>query len=227
MRQLAFLAWCFLVAAIDLTAAAQAESSWYVSGSAGAYLREDASGNTTITNGVTSAPGTNRSSFDAGPIVNLAVGYRLPARFRVEVEAGYATYLRSTINPVSAGFPQLTGADFNRESGGRFNNYSATINLFYDIPIDDQLVPYVGGGIGGVHRDLSRGVYVSNAGLRFNEAGGSGDFGIALVEAGLSIGVGHNLSIVPAYRYIRFFANTPATGDEAAHVLKIGLRYDF
>jgi hypothetical protein len=78
MRQLAFLAGCFLVAAIDLTAAAQAESSWYVSGSAGAYLREDASGNTTITNGVTSAPGTNRSSFDAGPIVNLAVGYRLP-----------------------------------------------------------------------------------------------------------------------------------------------------
>jgi hypothetical protein len=111
----------------------------------------------TFTNGVTTAPGTNRFSYDPGPVVNLAIGYKLPANFRAEVEAGYASYLRSKVNPLSAGFPQLNGSDFNRTSGGRFDNYSATINVFYDIPINDDVAPFVGIGMGAVHRELSQG----------------------------------------------------------------------
>jgi opacity protein-like surface antigen len=205
----------------------RAENSWYILGSLGAYLREDASGATSFSNGIVSGQGTNRFSFDPGPIANVAIGHKLPANFRAEIEAGYASYFRSKVNPQSASIPALDGSDFNRVSGGRFNNYSGTLNLFYDIPINDALAPYVGIGMGGVHRDLSRATYVSSGGTRFLVAGGSGNFGTALVEAGLSVDIGQNLSIVPAYRYSHFFSDTPQSGDEVAHIAKLGLRYSF
>jgi opacity protein-like surface antigen len=209
-------------------AAAHAEGPWYLSGSVGGYFRESDSGPVTITNHIITAPGTLKDSFDPGIIANLALGYRLPARFRVELEAGYAEYRTSTVNPNSTPFPTLRGQDFNRQSGGQNSRYMGTINVFYDLPIAGPFVPYVGGGLGGEHGELTRAVFADANGNRFDEPGGQSTRGVAVIEGGVTITLSPVLAIVPAYRYVRYFGGVVGFNDsEAAHVVKLGLRYSF
>jgi opacity protein-like surface antigen len=219
------LASALLLAASALPAAAQ--TPWYVSGSAGGYWREDQSGPATITNGIVTAPGTIHESFDPGPVLNAAVGYRLPAGFRVEGEIGYAHYSAHAIVPVSSAFPTLDGRTFNRRSGGDFNRYTATVNAFYDLPLTATLTPYLGAGIGFAHADNTRTVFASASGAQFLQGGTSRDHGVMLAEGGVAIAVAPSWSLVPAYRYVRYFATGNRTGDESAHVVKLGLRYAF
>jgi opacity protein-like surface antigen len=209
-------------------AAAHAEGPWYVSGSVGGYFRQSDSGTVTITNRITTAPGTITDSFDPGIIANVAIGYRLPARFRVELEAGYAEYQTASVNPDSVPFPTLRGQDFNRQSGGQNTRYMGTVNVFYDVPISGPFVPYLGGGIGGSHGELTRTVFADANGNRFDEGGGQSTRGVALVEAGITISLRPALAVVPAYRYVRFFGGPTGLNDsETAHVAKLGLRYSF
>ncbi|HEV7910239.1 MAG TPA: outer membrane beta-barrel protein [Methylocella sp.] len=209
-------------------AAGHAESPWYLSGSVGGYFREGDSGPVTITNHIITAPGTLKESYDPGIIANLALGYRLPARFRVELEAGYAEYQAATVNPSSAPFPTLRGQDFNRQSGGQSRRDMGTVNVFYDLPIAGQFVPYVGGGIGGEHGELTRAVFADANGNRFDQSGGESTRGVAVVEGGVTITLSPAFAVVPAYRYLRIFGGGAGfNASEAAHIVKLGLRYSF
>ena len=48
-----------------------------------------------------------------------------------------------------------------------------------------------------------------------------------LVEAGVSIALDDQWSLVPAYRYSHYFLNANVFGDETAHIFKLGVRYSF
>jgi opacity protein-like surface antigen len=216
-----------LIVASACAARAHAESSWYMSGSLGAYFQEDQGGPTTFSRGVQSGPGVQQESFSPGIVANLALGYKFPARIRVEAEIGYAGFQDEKINPVSASFPQLDGRDFTLQSGGDQRRYMGTLNVFYDFPVGGSIVPYVGVGLGGVHAEASQATFVSASGTKFNQSGGTHDHGLALVEGGVSIDISDDVAIVPAYRYIHFFANGGAFGDEVTHIFKVGLRYSF
>src|SRR6202790_2987778 len=114
--------------------AALAQSPWYITGSAGAYWRSDASRSTTFTNGFgATSPGTNTTTYDPGPVINLGLGYKLPSGFRVEAELGYAHYSSSSVSTLSTNgvFPSLTGTRLTTSSGSGHDNWSATANAFY------------------------------------------------------------------------------------------------
>ncbi len=220
---------------------AHAESPWYVTGSVGGYYREDESGQVTIVtrfaNGDTiTSPGSSLTdSFGQGVFGGLALGYRLPARFRVEIEADYAHYSEFKLNATSSniifvnGFPTgARGQNFTRQAGADTDRYNATVNAFYDIPgLPAWVTPYVGGGIGVSYGETSRGIFADVLGNRFAEAGGSATRGVALVEGGVALALSDHFALVPAYRYFRYFGDTPVRGDEVAHVAKVGLRYSF
>src|ERR1700679_2106472 len=88
---------------IFMAHAAAAQSPWYISGSAGVFLRSDSSRSTTISNALgISGPGTDTTAFDPGPTFNLGVGYKLPLGFRVEGEIGYEHYAASSASPFSS-----------------------------------------------------------------------------------------------------------------------------
>jgi opacity protein-like surface antigen len=218
------------VVAAMLAVSARAESPWYVSGSLGGYFREGASGPDTffkIDDPSISSPGTQRESFDPGYIANAAVGYRLLANVRVEAELGYADYMLSTVSPQADTFPQLNGQPFNRQTGGEWSRFTGTINAFYDLPVPGRFVPYVGLGVGGAHGEATTARLVSSTGAIFESLGGSSTRGVMLAEGGVSIALSEHISLVPAYRYLRYFLNASVGGDEAAHIVKLGLRYSF
>jgi opacity protein-like surface antigen len=217
-----------LVAGVaGFAAGAQAAGPWYVSGSVGGYFREDATATTTISNGVTTAPGESARTFDPGIILNLAVGYRLPARLRAEVELGYADYGADSVTPMVAAFPTINGVTFGQGSGSNLHRYLATANLFYDLPVEGRFVPYVGGGLGVIHVQAATITYTSAAGGRFTSRLAAGDKAVALLEGGVTIVVTDAIAVVPAYRYIRQAGSVGVNGTEVAHVVKLGMRYSF
>ena len=210
--------------------AAHADNRWYFAASGGVYLREDQSGSTTITNGITTAPGTQNESFDPGPIANVSVGYKIPSHFRIEGEFGFATYKPNQVSPVSSGFPGLTGQSFKLKSGGITDRYTATVNAFYDFHVRGHFVPHLGAGVGGAYNHDTQATFQDASGntfVQFAPGDGWNTDGIALLEAGLNITASDKWSIVPAYRYLRFFAASNHFGDEGGHIFKIGLRYSF
>lgn len=218
---------CAAAAMLACAPAARAESPWYVSGSLGGYFREDSSGVETITNHVITAPGIVTDTFDPGILANAALGYRLPAGFRLEAEAGYASYQAATTNPNSAPFPTLRGQQFNRQTGGGRTVFMGTLNVFYDLPFTGRFVPYLGGGLGGAHTEAQHTRFVDSEGNGFTESSGEATRGVALVEGGVNISLSSHLALVPAYRYLLFFTDQSSRGDEAAHIVKLGLRYSF
>jgi opacity protein-like surface antigen len=107
------------------------------------------------------------------------------------------------------------------------NRYTATLNLFYDVPLGETVVPYVGGGLGGAHVEDISGTGVDNFGRTAHFVGGDVTRGVALLEGGLTVTVTPNIAVVPAYRWIRFFGGAGLGQTESAHIAKLGLRYSF
>jgi opacity protein-like surface antigen len=222
-----------VIAAVGLAswgAPARADGPWYVSSSIGGYFREQQSGTANffrLADPKDGHPGTQTMSFSPGLVGNLAIGHTLPARFRIEAELGYAAYQLSTVSPSSSFFPELNGSTFNHRSGGDNSRYMGTLNLFYDLPFGQTFVPYGGAGLGGAHEEDTTGKYVNANGTLFEQGGGQVTRGVALVEAGVTIALTKDLSLVPAYRYLRFFGGAGFGDAEAVHVVKLGLRYAF
>jgi opacity protein-like surface antigen len=208
-------------------AVALAAGPWYVSGSVGGYFREDATPTTTISNGVIVSPGEVARTFDPGYILNLAVGYRLPARLRAEIELGYADYDADSVTPMAAAPLASNGVTFSRPIGSDLHRYMVTANLFYDLPVEGRFVPYVGGGIGAIHVQAATITYESAAGGRFTSRLAAGDKAVALLEGGVTIAVTDAIAVVPAYRYLRQAGSVGNNGTEVAHVVKLGMRYSF
>lgn len=218
-----------IVAGIVLAAhGAAAQSNWYISGSAGALLVPDVSGSTTIfsSSSKLQGPGTNTATYNPGEALNAALGYRLPMGFRVEAELGYLHYTDDTINPLSTNgaFPAYTGAKLSNPSGGDHDRFTATVNLFYDLPVTFAgITPYVGGGAGYFHGTAADAVFLTSTDRTFTVHGSTGDNALVLGEIGASYALTPKLSLVPAYRYEYFFG----TSAHSANILKIGLRYAF
>lgn len=206
---------------------AHAAGPWYVAGSAGGYFREDATASTTITNGITTAPGENARTFDPGVLLNLAVGYRFPLSLRAELEFGYAEYGADSATPMVAAFPTLNGVTFSHPTGSDLHRLMGTFNLFYDLPVPGRFVPYVGGGVGIAHVQAATITYHSASGTPFTSRLRSGDKGVGMIEAGVTIGITDSISVVPAYRYIHQAGSVGNNGTEIAHVAKLGMRYTF
>jgi opacity protein-like surface antigen len=205
---------------------ARAAGPWYVSGSAGGYFREGTTASTTISNGVTAAPGEIARGFDPGYLLNVAVGYRLPARLRAEIEFGYAEYGADSITPASV-FPTSNGITFSHPVGSDLHRIMGTVNLFYDLPVQGRFVPYVGGGLGIIHALQTTITFQSASGGHFTSNLASGDKGVAVLEGGVTIALTDAIAIVPAYRYIRSAGSIHNNGTEIAHVAKLGMRYSF
>ena len=226
---------CFLaVAAGSVLAAhgAAAQGAWYISGSAGGLFMSDRSGGVTITNpglGL-SAPGTNTSTYSPGETANLALGYQLPAGFRVEGELGYQHFQISTVSPLVTNgvFPQLNGSRLSDPSGGDHNVFTATANLFYDLPFTFAgITPYIGGGAGYYYSTSTNAVFLESTGGRhFTQRGGTADNAILLGEIGASYHLTSNLSLVSSYRYEYLFSQSSA-GGFGGNIVKLGLRYSF
>jgi opacity protein-like surface antigen len=208
-------------------AEAQAAGPWYVAGSVGGYFREESTAPTTFSSGSATAPGEVTRTFDPGVVLNLAVGYRLPAHLRAEVELGYAHYNIDTVTPTVAALPALNGVQFGHSTGSDLQRTMATANLFYDLPVAGCFVPYVGGGLGAIHIQSGTTTSISATGAQLVGHRPSGDDGVALIEAGVTIAVTDAIAIVPAYRYVREFGDVANNGTEIAHIVKLGMRYSF
>jgi hypothetical protein len=105
-----------------------------ISSASGGVIPMDYSRSVTITNpgfGL-SGPGTNTSTYNPGEVINAAIGYRLPMRFRVEGELGFQHFTANTISPNNTNgiFPAFTGARLSNPSGGEHDMFTSTANLF-------------------------------------------------------------------------------------------------
>ncbi len=172
------------------------------------------------------AVGVEKVAHQPGESLNLALGYRVNARFRVEVEAGYTQYASGSLRPFTSNpnFPALDGRAFRQNTGGDYSRETATLNSFYDLrPAGARWAPYLGLGVGAAATRRTTGYFTSADGHNFRSDGGSGVSGLALAEAGLNIRLAPNLTLAPAYRYVRYF-NANA---DIAHVIRASLRYAF
>ncbi len=211
---------------IIMAHAALAQSPWYVTGGAGIFLRSDSTRSATLFNGLgTTAPGTDTSSFNPGPSINLGVGYKLPLGFRVEGDFEYDRFSTSSVSPFSTDgtFPALAGNRLGVVSGGNRDSYSATVNVFYDLPVPGRFVPYVGVGAGASHGESQTGIFAGPGVSKFTGIGTSGNYALIAAEIGLTIAINQNWAIVPSYRYEHGFS----TGPLDANILRVGLRYSF
>jgi hypothetical protein len=219
-----------LVAAMALLAgggAAQAANGWYVSGSAGAYLRQDTRGTGQFTKaGAPPAEGENATAYDAGFTLQAAVGRRVTPHLRLEAELGYASYLADHANPVTDDplYPRLDGRTYARETGARSTRLTGALASFYDFgPVAAGLAPYLGGGLGVADAWTDSGLFQAADGAPLHLRGGDRTGGFGFVETGLSIPLTAKLSFVPSYRYAHAFGGVR----DRASVLSGGLRYAF
>jgi opacity protein-like surface antigen len=228
-----------------------AQSPWYITGSAGAYLRSDASRSTTFFNDsrTITVPGTATTTYDPGPVVNLGVGYRLPLGFRIEGELGYAHYSVDSVSPLSTGgaptvtnpnalgtspvrFPSrdpFVGLNGNRlalQSGGGHDTYTGTINAFYDLPIPGWIVPYVGAGFGVAHGTQQTAHFSGPDEPRFTGLGSSATNAVILAELGVTFRIDDRWSVMPSYRFEHVFTTGNAFPSNA-NIFKLGVRYSF
>ncbi len=207
------------------SSAAHAQNSWYISGSAGAALFSDRTADATLRNGLGQrGPGQITTTFNPGVAVDGAIGYHLPLGFRVEAEFGYIHSSRDTVT-INTSVPALSflNGKFSSPVGGDLNFFTATVNMFYDLPVNlAGIKPYVGAGAGYYHLNADQAEFT----VPFRVTGAGADFSnvAVLAEVGATISLGPKLSLVPAYRYEHFF--TGSNGFDS-NQFKIGLRYDF
>jgi opacity protein-like surface antigen len=204
------------------------QSPWYIAGSAGVLSRLDASRSATFFNSLgTTGPGTNTTTFSPGAVFNLGLGYKLPWGFRIEAEGGYAHYSAESVSPFSTNgaFPLLNGSRLQLQSGGARDEYSATLNAFYDLPVPGRFIPYVGAGIGANIDNAQTGHFAGVGGQpRFSQLGGSGTNAAILGELGVTITLNAKWAVVPSYRFEKVLTKAGAYPNEA-NIFKLGLRY--
>jgi opacity protein-like surface antigen len=152
--------------------------------------------------------------------------YKLPLGFRIEVEGGYAHYTTASASPLSTNgaFPTLNGSRLGSQSGGAHNEYSATFNAFYDVPVSDWYTPYIGAGVGVVGTNIQTGVFAGPGGIpQFTQIGRNATDALMIAEAGMTIKIDAKWAIVPSYRFEKVVTN--GTLPENNNIFKLGVRY--
>lgn len=225
MRSLATVSLGLLAMFLSVQAAS-AQSNWYISGSAGVYLRSSVTTTGDVSSPSGRAAATVTNTYDPGPVINAAIGYRLPFGVRVEAEAGFAHFTTASSNPFAPGVPGLNGSKLTPSAGGGHDRYTGTVNAFYDLPISGRYVPYIGGGFGVAQLNGGTTYFpVPGTSGRFIVGGASVVRPVILGEVGVAIALSDRWSVVPAYRFEHAFQTGANT--ENAHILKLGLRYAF
>jgi opacity protein-like surface antigen len=209
-----------------------AQAQWYVEGGFGTLLRESADHNTGVINRSTGAGGQAvlTYNYDPGLTANLALGYRFETGIRLATEVGYSRYgigsvqLRST----DGKFPILNGLAFGRQWGGVIDDFTGTVNAFYDLPVSGGFVPYLGGGVGAVYTTSPDGRFLNvSIPATFSDAGGGTVLRPMFVaETGLNIAFGEHWTMVPSYRFQHVFTPDGVPTFDAS-ILRLGLRYSW
>ncbi|MDB5407248.1 MAG: porin family protein [Rhodospirillales bacterium] len=189
---------------------APVSAQMYASGSLGLFSPNDS---TARGNGFSGS-----AQLDNGIDAAAALGFRFTPNIRAEGEFGYAHTRLNKITVNGVGSAAVTGGDVDL--------YTFTANAYYDFTNSSIYTPYLGGGLGLAHQELSSG---SAAGVSFT-SGSSNNF-MWQLEAGVSIAISPSLSVVPAYRYARISDGGTSGGvtsdDSEGNIFKIGLRYKF
>jgi opacity protein-like surface antigen len=150
--------------------------------------------------------------YDTGYAIGGKLGYRM-GQIRLEGELGYRA--ADAEFEADSGFVLVVDAD---------NEYSAlfgSANAYYDIAELSLgglgVTPYVGAGLGYTNVELD------------NDSAGSDeeDGFLFLGEAGVTINLSPNLSIVPAYRFDYTAIDVGEDDEFTAHSLLLGARFDF
>ena len=164
------LAGCATLAVVG--AAVAASSGLYLGG--GVALR-GTTANLEYTDGTKLRP-----SFDESPAYVLNLGYRFPIPVRVEGEFGFN---KSYANPDTGGFR------------GSLEQWTAMLNIAYDIPLTDRLSLTVGGG-GGYVKTLGR---IHSGGLDYLHD--DNDATVWQAMGGIAFQVFDELELFAEYRY--------------------------
>ena len=215
------------VAAVSIAAASQGQArhnGWYVGIEAGANWVDD--------NGFFSGKGlpefsevslvavpfgADQLSFDTGWAALATVGYAFDNNWRIEGEIGYRSNDLQLDEFFGGKAPRILSTD------GELTEYTAMINVIYDVPLTDKLNLNLGVGVGVDYADID-----------INGAGGDSDTNFAYQAiAGVTYEINKRLDLTLTYRYLHvespdFTINrTPVQLDDVEkHTVTVGLRYD-
>jgi outer membrane protein OmpA-like peptidoglycan-associated protein len=229
-------------AALSLLSAQQSSAhhqGWYVGGEAGInwisdndIAFEDNFASTDAFSNISLDSGT--VNFDAGWAGLATVGYGFEKNWRIELEGGYRSndfnaavnYFDSNVE-CRAAFQTELGCPGTATAKGSFDEWTAMVNVVYDVPLTDKLDLNIGVGAGA---DFSR---VKAAGFKDDDT----NFAYQAI-VGLSYKVTDRLDLTVNYRYLNVDSpsytadlgfDAVATAnfqDVQKHTVTIGLRYD-
>lgn len=178
---------------------------WYGTISGGYAMSEDLVGKDHDGN-------KGRIGMDGGYVFAAALGYKWPKYLRTEFEVSYQSNSMDSIS--------VNGNKVNMSGDARMLFYS--VNAYHDFNTGSKFMPYVGGGLGGVHQMVSN---VSAGGTNFSS--GSSDNLELHGEVGLHYDLGREVSVGPSYRFVHIFQTEEGLGDSNLHQVKVGLRFPF
>jgi opacity protein-like surface antigen len=194
-----------------------APASWYVALRGGAVFTDDTSFGTLGT--------TVDNTYDAGPFVAGAVGYQFRTwGLRAEAELGY---LESS---VSSHDIDGVGSFSNDDAFGDTSAMFGLASLYYDLPINAPIRPFVGGGIGAAdvsfenHGTTPTGTVLDDSSNAFAWH----------LTAGVNYDISPNMALEVGYRYLEFDGvevtaadGTQSSIDTGNHISFAGLKYRF
>ena len=180
----------------------QTVTGLYIGAGAGANFLENSSLNSNNSLAANLAArgvaGRGHAIFDAGFVGVVSIGYGFGNGFRVEAEGNFR---QNDIDKVGG----FRGAGFTNTAGGMQRSYGAMANALYDfrIPGVAWMVPYIGGGVGYVWRDM-QGLSVSAPGgisLRASDIDGAFAYQ-AIGGAAFPVASVPGLAVTTEYRYL-------------------------
>lgn len=125
----------------------------------------------------------------------------------------------------------MQGQQLTLQSGGDIDQFTATFNAFYDLPIGSWLTPYAGGGVGVNYINAQTAHFSGPApsGLgastvQFTSNGGTATNAMVFAEVGVAIALDERWSVVPAYRFQHVFVDNNGWHNED-NILTLGVRY--
>jgi opacity protein-like surface antigen len=216
-----------VIATVQMSNAAAADSGWYVGGQAGASFLEDAE-NSGSGSDITSTT-KNGYSLAGG------AGFRFGNGLRADAELGYRRHGFDSLQiradgglGAAFGVGSLNGSTL--KATGHLSALSLLGNLWYDLDLGSVVKPYVGGGLGAARISATN---IAVAGVTIVNGSDT------VLAFQLGAGVGYE--IIPAatlsldYRYFRtadptfkdLVLGTSFRSEYHAHDIRLGVRYQF
>jgi len=179
----------------------QTVSGLYIAAGAGVNFLE----NSTLNSSRSLAPalvgrginGRGQAIFDPGFVGVFSIGYGFGNGWRIEAEGNFR---QNDIDKVGG----FRGSNFTNTAGGMQRSYGAMGNILYDfrIPGVPWVVPYIGGGVGYIWRDM-HGLSVSGGGNSLRSSDIDGRFAYQAI-GGMAFPIASvpGLAITAEYRYL-------------------------